>query len=528
MDELTTALASDLDGAFPDWSTRWGPALLGSAPYVRRPPGGRGPDPGDLHQGLPVAPGDFDRRRFAELRLGPWVWTIALNLGRNHLRSRSRRPMFVEMQGTSTGIEIPTCPTTERGTAVLPSLNRNQRTAVVLRHVVGLGIAEISESTGRPEGTVKADIHRGLDEATRDHGARSNDHRTKTASIWPALCRTASAKALPWGPGSPTATTSMSRPWARWRSPSTRTGSPRSTLASQDFGGLLLQAPWAALIRAEAPSAWADRIPGAIEAGHAGKAARRPELGDRLPGQDPADRDHHSQGRGSALRLAGPGGRRAGCGKGRGLDHGPQPDPADHPLPSGGPVRRDHRRLLARRPPREVGAADPRRGRPGSSRRARRAPRPGPGQHVDEDLLQPDLPRGPPLQGGEHGRLQVCRGGDAGPGFGPVSCAGPECNREGPPSQVPSAPMETSQAEQLAVNTIKALAMDAVQKADSGHPGMPMGMADIAVVLWGRYLTGRPRRSGVAGPRPLRPLQRSRFDAPLFAAPPQWVPADPR
>ena len=46
--------------------------------------------------------------------------------------------------------------------------------------------------------------------------------------------------------------------------------------------------------------------------------------------------------------------------------------------------------------------------------------------------------------------------------------------------------------EQLAVNTIKALAMDAVQKANSGHPGMPMGMADIAVTLWSKYLTVDP------------------------------------
>ena len=53
--------------------------------------------------------------------------------------------------------------------------------------------------------------------------------------------------------------------------------------------------------------------------------------------------------------------------------------------------------------------------------------------------------------------------------------------------------MESTSIEQLAVNTIKALAMDAVQKADSGHPGMPMGMADIAVVLWGRYLSVDPR-----------------------------------
>ena len=46
--------------------------------------------------------------------------------------------------------------------------------------------------------------------------------------------------------------------------------------------------------------------------------------------------------------------------------------------------------------------------------------------------------------------------------------------------------------EQLAVNTIKALAMDAVEAANSGHPGMPMGMADIAVVLWSRYLMVDP------------------------------------
>jgi hypothetical protein len=37
-------------------------------------------------------------------------------------------------------------------------------------------------------------------------------------------------------------------------------------------------------------------------------------------------------------------------------------------------------------------------------------------------------------------------------------------------------------------NAIRALAMDAVQKADSGHPGMPMGMADVASVLFTRFL----------------------------------------
>jgi transketolase len=41
-------------------------------------------------------------------------------------------------------------------------------------------------------------------------------------------------------------------------------------------------------------------------------------------------------------------------------------------------------------------------------------------------------------------------------------------------------------------NTIKGLAMDAVQAADSGHPGMPMGMADAATVLWTRFLRFDP------------------------------------
>ncbi|MFJ2540795.1 transketolase, partial [Pseudomonas sp. NPDC087614] len=40
-------------------------------------------------------------------------------------------------------------------------------------------------------------------------------------------------------------------------------------------------------------------------------------------------------------------------------------------------------------------------------------------------------------------------------------------------------------------NAIRALSMDAVQKANSGHPGAPMGMADIAEVLWRDYHTHR-------------------------------------
>ncbi len=41
-------------------------------------------------------------------------------------------------------------------------------------------------------------------------------------------------------------------------------------------------------------------------------------------------------------------------------------------------------------------------------------------------------------------------------------------------------------------DTIRVLSMDAVQKAGSGHPGAPMGMADIAEVLWRDFLKHNP------------------------------------
>ena len=45
---------------------------------------------------------------------------------------------------------------------------------------------------------------------------------------------------------------------------------------------------------------------------------------------------------------------------------------------------------------------------------------------------------------------------------------------------------------QMMANAIRALAMDAVQQANSGHPGAPMGMADMAVALWGEHLRHNP------------------------------------
>src|SRR5437868_7917826 len=51
---------------------------------------------------------------------------------------------------------------------------------------------------------------------------------------------------------------------------------------------------------------------------------------------------------------------------------------------------------------------------------------------------------------------------------------------------------EKDKLEELCVNTIRFLAVDAVEKAKSGHPGMPMGMADVAFMLWTRFMHYQP------------------------------------
>jgi transketolase len=56
--------------------------------------------------------------------------------------------------------------------------------------------------------------------------------------------------------------------------------------------------------------------------------------------------------------------------------------------------------------------------------------------------------------------------------------------------------LNQAQLDQLCVNTLRCLAMDAVEKANSGHPGMPMGAAPMAYVLWTRFLKYHPCKPG--------------------------------
>lgn len=118
----------------------------------------------------------YPPERILALRLRPWLATIVLNLCRSRIGRRAaagRRALSLDAAEPGT-IELtaddrtgPAATTTRRDTArgwaeLLLSLPPNYRSAVILRHVDGLSYPELATALDRPEGTVKAQVHRGL------------------------------------------------------------------------------------------------------------------------------------------------------------------------------------------------------------------------------------------------------------------------------------------------------------------------------------------------------------------------------
>jgi RNA polymerase sigma-70 factor (ECF subfamily) len=106
----------------------------------------------------------YDGDRIRALRLRPWLTTIVVNVCRN--RTRVRRVRTTEL-AFEPGAEPAVDPLARRDVrdawaALLATLPPAQRLAIVLRHVDGLSYAEMAEALGRPEGTLKAQVHRGL------------------------------------------------------------------------------------------------------------------------------------------------------------------------------------------------------------------------------------------------------------------------------------------------------------------------------------------------------------------------------
>lgn len=102
----------------------------------------------------------YESERIEALAVRPWLWTIALNLCRS--KATRTRPTSTLPPDDLLGAHEQEHFDDDAWNHRLATLSGAQRAAVVLRHVSDLPIAEIAEITGRPEGTVKADISRGL------------------------------------------------------------------------------------------------------------------------------------------------------------------------------------------------------------------------------------------------------------------------------------------------------------------------------------------------------------------------------
>ncbi|TFG68709.1 MAG: RNA polymerase sigma factor [Thermomicrobiales bacterium] len=175
-DSLVSALARDLDGTFEALVVAHQDRLYSIALRML----GDRSDAEEAAQDALVrayrALAGYDGPRIEALRLRPWLATIVLNLCRSRLvrqGTRGQRPLSLEValpataEPRSEDSRRPEAVVAARDAAgewarLLMTLPLAYRSAVVLRHVDGLSYPELAAALDRPEGTVKAQVHRGL------------------------------------------------------------------------------------------------------------------------------------------------------------------------------------------------------------------------------------------------------------------------------------------------------------------------------------------------------------------------------
>lgn len=170
--DLRPALAADLDATFPAFVAAESSRIYSVALRLT----GRPTDAEDLAQDALVrayrALSGWDAGRIRELAVRPWLASIVVNLARNQARSRLSRPSTVSLLDELAHPQIAIHETphgrieqrevVEAWAARLLRLPERYRAPLVLRHVDGLSYEEIGEALGRPAGTVKAQVHRGI------------------------------------------------------------------------------------------------------------------------------------------------------------------------------------------------------------------------------------------------------------------------------------------------------------------------------------------------------------------------------
>lgn len=161
---LAARLAVDLDGTFETLVDAHGGRLFSIALRVI----GDRSDAEEAAQDALVrayrALTGYEPQRIREIRLRPWLATIVLNVCRNRTRVQRVRTVELAFEPAAEPATDPLARRAEKAAwaQLLATLPPAQRAAIVLRHVDGLSYAEMAEALGRPEGTLKAQVHRGL------------------------------------------------------------------------------------------------------------------------------------------------------------------------------------------------------------------------------------------------------------------------------------------------------------------------------------------------------------------------------
>lgn len=169
MDDLPARLAADLDGCFGDLVRAHQDLVFGVALRVV----------GDAASAEDVAQESFVRaykalkkyetQRVRDLKPRPWLAQIALNLARNHVRTRKHHDVIDDEAAAQVAtkedgpVKLAERRDDKRMWArLLAGLPDKYRLPVSLRHVEGLSYEELSEALKRPIGSVKSDVHRGV------------------------------------------------------------------------------------------------------------------------------------------------------------------------------------------------------------------------------------------------------------------------------------------------------------------------------------------------------------------------------
>lgn len=178
-DRLLTDLARDLDGGFEALVLAHQDRCYSIALRMLGDPGAAEEAAQDAFVRAYRAMAGYDASRILELRLRAWLATIVLNICRTRLSRRAaagRPALSLDADANRAALPEPvaTDPSgapavvaeraaeRQRWARLLTSLPPAYRAAVVLRHVDGLSYPELAIALDRPEGTVKAQVHRGL------------------------------------------------------------------------------------------------------------------------------------------------------------------------------------------------------------------------------------------------------------------------------------------------------------------------------------------------------------------------------